>query len=176
MSINSRCAPTFDGSKLGECQNLHCTQCSSKKAAKAAVGKATNRNGDLQIAGKDLQQERQTRLVRAQTITPYKKNHPKMFSIDGSQSVDEPKNDKAIHSEQQDSIKNHQEANSSAVITSNKLTGVPISVHQIPLQVQEEADKTASASNNRSSNMPSNVFLNIDAHSRDEPRSPTIEV
>ena len=83
--------------------------------------------------------------MRAQTITPYKKNHPKMFSIDGSQSVDEPKNDKAIHSEQLDSIKNHQEANSSAVITSNKLTGVPISVHQIPLQVPVGAEKIATA-------------------------------
>ena len=52
-----------------------------------------------------------------------------MFFNDGSQSIDEQKNDKAIYSEQQDSIKNHHEANSSAVDTSNKLTGVPISVH-----------------------------------------------
>jgi hypothetical protein len=56
MSVNSRGAPTFSGSKLGEYQNQQCSKRSSKKDARADVGKvsSTNRNGDLQLAGKDL--------------------------------------------------------------------------------------------------------------------------
>lgn len=87
-----------------------------------------------------------------------------------SQSIDDQSLKKVNqpYLEQQESINhNHAEPNSAAMFSSNKQTVVPISVHQIPHQVQEEAER------NSGDQKGSNLFKNIDEQSREVIRIPS---